>query len=137
MAQICLLFIGARHKRAALRLLAKLLQFLVDLVCRAPGIVDDALRLFSRLRGSLFLLLLNLLVVFLGLLFLLFRLQPQLLCLEPRLLHLLALLFELVENILEVHVVLADHASCVFQDRVVQPQLFGNREGITFSGNAD
>ena len=61
----------------------------------------------------------------------------MILMIEPRLLHLLALLFELVENILEVHVVLADHASCVFQDRVVQPQLFGNREGVGLAGNAD
>ena len=111
--QVRLLFVRARDKRTALRLLAKLLELLVDLICRAARIVDDELRFLSCLRGSLFLLLLDLLIVFLGPLLLLFGLQPQLLCFESRLLHLLALLLELRKNVLEVHVVLADHAARV------------------------
>ena len=111
--QVRLLFVRARDECAALRLLAKLLELFIDLVCRAARVVDDELCFLSCLRGSLFLLFLNLLIVFFGLLLLLFGLEPQLLGLKSCLLHLLALLLELGKNVLKVHVVLADHAARV------------------------
>ena len=114
-----LLFVGARDERAVFGLLAQLLELFVDCVRRAAGVVDDELGLLAGLLGGLFLLLLDLGVVFVGLFLLLLGLAAQTLGFFLRLLHLLPLLVELGQNILEVHVVLADQAPRLLQDAVV------------------
>lgn len=73
------------------------------------------------LLGGLFLLLLDLGVVFVGFFLLLLGLAAQALGFFLRLLHLLPLLIELGQDILEVHVVLTDQAPRLLQDAVVQP----------------
>ena len=120
-----------------MRLLAKLLELLIDLIGRAAGIVNDELGFLFRLLRCLFALELDLVVILLRLLFLLFGLQTQMLRLGARPFHLLTLLFELIENILKVRVVLVDHASGLVDDVLRKAEAAGDRKGVGLSGDAD
>lgn len=132
-----LLFVGAGDECAVFGLLAQLLELFVDCVRRAAGVVDDELGLLASLLGGLFLLLLDLGVVFVGFFLLFLGLAAQALGFFLRLLHLLPLLVELGQDILEIHVVLADQAPRLLQDAVIEPEALGDGKRIGLAGNAD
>ena len=136
-AQLGLLRVRALHVRVFPQLLAQLLQLVCDLVRGAAGIVDDALRLGAGRAHGLFAFALDLGVIGLGLLLHLLRFLAQALGLELGGLHLLALLLELVQDVLKVAVIFVHEALCLVDDRLRQAEAAGNGKGVRFAGDAD
>lgn len=101
-----------------------------DLVRGAAGVVDDALRLGAGRAHGLFALALDLGVIGLGLFLHLLRFLAQALGLELCGLHLLALLLELVQDVLKVAVVFVHKALRLVDDRIRQAEAAGNGKGV-------